>query len=71
MTLAFVLPLKLLWLGLFMTLAFVLLPKLLWLGQFMTPVFVLPLKLRWLVRSVYDSGFCAATEIGVVTEVYL
>ena len=76
MTLVFALPLKLLSLGLFMTLAaeasVINRPKTtVDICLFMTLVFVLPLKLLWLQKSIYDSGFCVATETAEVAAVYL
>ena len=37
----------------------------------MTVDFVLPLKLLWLLRSIYDSGFCVATETAVARSICL
>ena len=31
--------------------------------------FVLPLKLLWLLRSIYDSGFCVATETALARSI--
>ena len=35
----------------------------------MTVAFVLPLKLLRLLRSIYDSGFCVATETAVARSI--